>query len=253
MTKDQLTGAAGTAAATQPAAAAQLTRTETDSMGPVEVPAAHYWGAQTARSLQHFPIGGERYTWGGPLIHAFGLLKGASARANAELGVLDPQLATLITAAASEVAEGVLDAEFPLKVFQTGSGTQTNMNVNEVIAARANEIATGQRGGKSPVHPNDHVNKGQSSNDAFPTAMYVAVARQAHRHLIPAVEALAATFRARASQFPDVVMVGRTHLQDATPIRWDQVVGSWAAQLEGTLAGVRAAVRGLYRVALGGT
>lgn len=253
MTKDQLTGADGTAAVTQPAAAAQLTRTETDSMGPVEVPAAHYWGAQTARSLQHFPIGGQRYTWGGPLIHAFGLLKGAAARSNAELGVLDPQLATLITAAASEVAEGVLDAEFPLKVFQTGSGTQTNMNANEVIAARANEIATGQRGGKSPVHPNDHVNKGQSSNDVFPTAMYVAVARQAHRHLIPAVESLAVTFRDRASRFADVVMVGRTHLQDATPIRWDQVVGSWAAQLEGALAGVRAAARGLYRVALGGT
>lgn len=253
MTKDQLTGTNRRTRVDQLTGADQLTRTETDSMGPVAVPAAHYWGAQTARSLQHFPIGGERYIWGGPLIHAFGLLKGAAARANGELGVLDEQLVSLITAAASEVAEGVLDAEFPLKVFQTGSGTQTNMNANEVIAARANEIATGQRGGKSPVHPNDHVNKGQSSNDVFPTAMYVAVARETHRHLIPAVESLAATLHARARQFSDVVMVGRTHLQDATPIRWDQVVGSWAAQLEGALAGVRASVAGLYQVALGGT
>jgi len=232
---------------------AQDVRIETDSMGEARVPAERYWGAQTQRSLEHFPIGGARFRFAPPLIHALGLVKWAAARANAELGVLPQDKAELIARAAREVAEGALDDEFPLVVFQTGSGTQTNMNANEVVAARANELAGAGRGGKSPVHPNDDVNRGQSSNDVFPTAMHIATVLETEDRLLPAVEGLHDTLRTKAGDFADVVMVGRTHLQDATPVTLGQVVGGWATQIDQALATVRAALPGLYELALGGT
>ncbi|HQJ98683.1 MAG TPA: class II fumarate hydratase, partial [Thermoleophilia bacterium] len=232
---------------------AQDVRIETDSMGEARVPAERYWGAQTQRSLEHFPIGGERFRFAPPLIHALGLVKWAAARANAELGVLPQDKAELIARAAREVTEGALDDEFPLVVFQTGSGTQTNMNANEVVAARANELAGAGRGGKSPVHPNDDVNRGQSSNDVFPTAMHIATVLETEDRLLPAVEGLHDTLRTKAGDFADVVMVGRTHLQDATPVTLGQVVGGWATQIDQALATVRAALPGLYELALGGT
>ncbi len=228
-------------------------RTETDSMGEVRVPADRYWGAQTQRSIEHFPIGVERFRFTRPVIRALGLLKEAAARANAELGVLPRDKAELIARAAREVADGALDGEFPLVVFQTGSGTQTNMNANEVIAARANELAGAGRGGKSPVHPNDDVNRGQSSNDVFPAAMHVATLLEVEDRLLPAVEALRDTLRGKAAAYADVVMVGRTHLQDATPVTLAQVIGGWATQLDHALAAVRAALPGLCELALGGT
>ncbi len=228
-------------------------RIETDSMGEVRVPAARYWGAQTQRSIEHFPIGVERFRFTRALIHAFGVLKLAAARANAELGELPQDKAELVARAAREVADGALDEEFPLVVFQTGSGTQTNMNANEVIAARANELAGAGRGGKSPVHPNDDVNRGQSSNDTFPAAMHIAAALEIEDRLLPAVEALRDTLREKAADLADVVMVGRTHLQDATPVTLGQVIGGWVAQLDQAAATVRAALPGLYELALGGT
>src|SRR5215469_12055371 len=187
------------------------TRIESDSMGEVAVPAAHYWGALTQRSLQNFRIGGERMPL--PLIHALGLLKQAAAETNMTLGALDPKIGRPIAAAAAEVAAGKLDDEFPLVVWQTGSGTQTNMNANEVIASRANEVLTGNRGGKSPVHPNDHVNMGQSSNDSFPTAMHIAAVRQIHGALLPALKHLHKTLADKSAAFADIVKIGRTHLQ----------------------------------------
>jgi fumarate hydratase class II len=228
-------------------------RIETDSMGEVRVPAERYWGAQTQRSIEHFPIGVERFRFTRPLIGAFGVLKKAAALANEELGELPQDKAELIARAAQEVADGALDDEFPLVVFQTGSGTQTNMNANEVIAARANELAGAGRGGKSPVHPNDDVNRGQSSNDTFPAAMHVATVLELEDRLIPAVAGLRDTLRAKAAAFTDVVMVGRTHLEDATPVTLGQVMGGWAAQLDQALATVRAALPGLCELALGGT
>ncbi len=228
-------------------------RMETDSMGEVRVPAGRYWGAQTQRSLEHFPIGVGRFRFTRPLIRAFGILKEEAARANAELGQLPQDKAELIARAAREVTDGALDDEFPLVVFQTGSGTQTNMNANEVIAARANELAGAGRGGKSPVHPNDHVNRGQSSNDTFPAAMHIAAVLEIEDRLVPAVEGLRDTLRAKAADFADVVMVGRTHLEDATPVTLGQVVGGWAAQLDQALTTIRAALPGLYELALGGT
>src|SRR5882757_2352048 len=179
--------------------AAEETRIETDSMGEVAVPVAHYWGAQTQRSLQNFRIGGERMPL--PLIHALGLLKQAAAETNMKLGALDPKIGKPIAAAAAEVAAGKLDEEFPLVVWQTGSGTQTNMNANEVIAGRANEVLTGKRGGKSPVHPNDHVNCSQSSNDSFPTVMHIATARELTSNLIPALERLQDSLDNKADAF----------------------------------------------------
>ena len=228
-------------------------RTEHDSMGPVEVPVDRYWGAQTQRSLEHFPIGTDRFRWTRPMVRALGILKQAAARANAELGELPADLAQAIDAAAQEVMDGTLDAHFPLVVFQTGSGTQSNMNANEVIANRAIEQLGGELGSKTPVHPNDHVNRGQSSNDTFPTAMHIAVVEQVQQRLLPVVRTLNATLQQRAQMFDDVVKTGRTHLQDATPITLGQEIGSWVAQIEQALAGVERSLGGLHALAIGGT
>src|SRR5919107_2998728 len=192
------------------------TRIETDTFGPIEVPADKYWGAQTQRSIQNFRIGGERMPL--PLVHALAIVKQAAAMVNKDLGKLEPQLADAIAAAAADVVQGKHDGEFPLVVWQTGSGTQSNMNMNEVLASRANERLGGVRGGKEPVHPNDHVNRGQSSNDFFPTAMHIAAAREIHDRLLPALRHLHGALDAKASAFADIVKIGRTHLQDATPV-----------------------------------
>jgi fumarate hydratase class II len=226
-------------------------RIESDSMGEIEVPAQHYWGAQTQRSLHNFRIGGERMPV--PLLHAFGLLKQAAAEVNMAAGDLDPKLGEAIVAAAREVADGKLDDEFPLLVWQTGSGTQTNMNANEVIAGRANEILGGRRGGKSPVHPNDHVNRGQSSNDSFPTAMHIAAVRQIHDEVLPALSHLEGALAAKAKAFADIVKIGRTHLQDAVPLTLGQEFSGYAAQLSNGIARVEAVLPRLYPLAQGGT
>jgi fumarate hydratase class II len=228
-------------------------RIETDSMGEVRVDATRYWGAQTERARLHFPIGRERFVWRGPMIRALGRVKRAAALANAELGVLPSELATLIARAADEVIAGRLDEHFPLVVFQTGSGTQTNMNANEVIANRANELAGAARGAKAPVHPNDHVNRGQSTNDVFPTAMHIAVVEELRARLYPAVERLGATLGAKRDAFAQTIKLGRTHLQDATPLFFGQEISGWVAQLEAALAGVRDGERGLHALAIGGT
>ncbi|KEF40631.1 MAG: fumarate hydratase [Cyanobium sp. CACIAM 14] len=228
----------------------QATRTETDSLGPVEVPAAHLWGAQTQRSLRNFPFGTLMPI---EVIHAFGQLKAACAEVNAASGVLPHHLATLIVAAAEEVAQGRLDAEFPLRVWQTGSGTQTNMNVNEVIANRAIAAAGGVLGSKTPVHPNDHVNLSQSSNDTFPAAMHIAVAIELQRRLIPSLEALVDALRGRAEEFAGVIKIGRTHLQDAVPLSLGQEFSGYAAQLELGLDGLRATLPQVLQLAIGGT
>lgn len=229
------------------------TRVETDSMGKIDVPADHYWGAQTQRSILNFPIGVARFKWQRPVIAALGTLKKAAAQANAELGELPPDLARLIGLAADEVVEGRLDGEFPLVVFQTGSGTQSNMNANEVISNRAIELAGGVMGSKSPVHPNDHVNRGQSSNDTFPTAMHIAVAQELAHALFPSVGALRKTLAAKSEKFQSVVKTGRTHLQDATPITVGQEISGWVAQLDFALDAVQAALPGIYDLAIGGT
>lgn len=228
-------------------------RIETDSMGEIKVPEAHYWGAQTQRSIEHFPIGVPRFVWPASIIRALGVLKKSAAKANADLGELPPELAQLVIQAADDVIQGRLDAEFPLVVFQTGSGTQSNMNANEVIASRANEIAGMARGGKHPVHPNDHVNRGQSSNDTFPTAMHIAVACEVTSHLIPSVQGLRNTLAEKSAEFKDIVKTGRTHLQDATPITLGQEVGQWVAQIDFGLACVNRALDGIYDLAIGGT
>jgi len=228
-------------------------RTEHDSMGEVRVPADHYWGAQTQRAVEHFPIGADRFRWGWPVIRALGIVKLAAARANAELGLLPQDKAELIARAAQEVIDGALDGEFPLVVFQTGSGTQSNMNANEVIANRANELAGSARGAGRPVHPHDHVNLGQSSNDVFPTVMHIAAVAELEDVLIPAVTELRDTLRGKSEEFARVIMVGRTHLQDATPLTLGQVIGGWVAQLDQALATVRGALPGLCELALGGT
>jgi fumarate hydratase, class II len=227
------------------------TRIESDSMGEIAVPADCYWGAQTQRSLQNFRIGGERMP--APLIHALGLLKQAAAATNVKLGALDAKLGETIAGAAAEVAAGKLDSEFPLVVWQTGSGTQTNMNANEVIAGRANEVLTGKRGGKMPVHPNDHVNMGQSSNDSFPTAMHIAAVRQIHEALLPALAHLRQALTAKSAAFADIVKIGRTHLQDATPITLGQEFSGYAAQVANGIARVEACLPRLYPLAQGGT
>lgn len=226
---------------------------EHDSLGEVRVPSEHLWGAQTQRSLENFPIGRERFVWGRPLIRAFGLLKFAAARANCDLGVLDAERARLICAAAKEVADGAHDAEFPLVAFQTGSGTQTNMNANEVIANRANELAGRPRGSEEPVHPNDHVNRSQSSNDTFPTAMYVAVVEGLHQHLYPALKELLGIFDAKAADFAEIIMAGRTHLEDATPVSLGQVISGWAAQIRGAVLALKDAEVEARKLAIGGT
>jgi len=228
-------------------------RKDKDAMGPVWVPADCLWGAQTQRSIENFPIGVDRFRFPRRLIRAFGVLKGAAARANSDLGELPADKVALIVAAAAEVAAGKLDDQFPLVVFQTGSGTQTNMNANEVIANRAIQIAGGVIGSKAPIHPNDDVNHSQSSNDTFPTAMHMAALEEVEHNLLPAVARLRDTLNAKAAEFDDVIMVGRTHLQDATPVTLGQVIGSWAAQLDAGIAGIRGALPGLLELAIGGT
>ena len=227
------------------------TRTETDSMGAVQVPADRYWGAQTQRSLQNFRIGGERMPEA--LIRAFGVQKMAAARANMALGELDPKLGEAIVRAAQEVADGKLLDQFPLVVWQTGSGTQTNMNANEVIANRANELLGAPLGEKRPVHPNDHVNRGQSSNDSFPTAMHIAAATEIAARLLPALDRLRDALAAKEAAFADIVKIGRTHLQDATPLTLGQEFSAWVQQVANGRARIEAALPRLHLLAQGGT
>ncbi|MEB3167466.1 MAG: class II fumarate hydratase [Synechococcaceae cyanobacterium] len=229
---------------------ANSTRLERDSLGVVPVPAARLWGAQTERSRHHFAYG-QRLPLS--LIHAFGQLKAACAEVNAAMGKLDADLAAVIVAAADQVARGELDGEFPLRVWQTGSGTQTNMNVNEVIANRAIQSLGGQLGSQAPVHPNDHVNLSQSSNDSFPTAMHLAVCGRLHHSLIPAVEALMAALTRQAATHAEVIKIGRTHLQDAVPLRLGQEIGGWVAQLGLALESIRQSLPQLQQLAIGGT
>ena len=227
------------------------TRIEQDSMGPIAVPAAHLWGAQTQRSLENFRISTERMPL--PIIHALGVIKLAAARTSARLGGLDPAIAAAIADAAMQVADGRLDAEFPLVVWQTGSGTQTNMNANEVIANLASEALGGQRGAKSPVHPNDHVNLSQSSNDVFPTALHIAAAREIHDRLLPALRAMHTDLAGKAAQWRDIIKIGRTHGQDATPLTLGQEFSGYAAQVAGGITRIDLALPGLYELAQGGT
>jgi fumarate hydratase class II len=227
------------------------TRTESDTFGPIEVPADRYWGAQTQRSLQNFRIGGERLPV--PLVRALGLVKQAAALVNKDLGQLEPRVAEAVAAGAAEVVQGKYDDEFPLVVWQTGSGTQSNMNANEVIASLANERLGGKRGGKSPVHPNDHVNMGQSSNDSFPTAMHIAAAREINDRLLPALRHLHRALHDKARAFADIVKIGRTHLQDATPVTLGQEFSGYAAQIELAIGRIEATLPGLYALAQGGT
>ncbi len=227
------------------------TRTETDSMGTMEVPSSAYYGAQTARSKMNFPIGNERMPR--EIVHAFGTLKKAAALANQQLGMMDAERAGWIAQAAEEVRTGKLDDHFPLVVWQTGSGTQSNMNVNEVISNRAIEIAGGTIGSKEPVHPNDHVNKSQSSNDTFPTAMHIAAKVAVEDQLLPRLSALQATLDAKARDYADVVKIGRTHLQDATPLTLGQEISGWATQLAHAKAAVEASLAPLTELALGGS
>ncbi|WP_119300187.1 class II fumarate hydratase [Dongia deserti] len=227
------------------------TRTESDSFGPIDVPADKLWGAQTQRSFQNFKIGGERMPT--PLIRAFGLLKQAAAEANMAAGKLDKKIGKAIAAAAAEVANGQLDDHFPLVVWQTGSGTQTNMNLNEVIANRANEMLGGKRGDKKPVHPNDQVNYGQSSNDSFPTAMHIAAVQQVHDLVLPALDHLARALETKSKEFAKVIKIGRTHLQDATPVTLGQEFSGYAMQLRLGIDRVKACLPRLYALAQGGT
>ena len=228
-------------------------RIEKDALGEVRVPAEHLWGAQTERSRLNFVIGVERHRWGRPVIGAFGLLKKGAALANLELGQLSKEKADLIVRAAQDVIEGRLDEEFPLVVFQTGSGTQSNMNANEVVANRAIQIVGGMLGSKKPIHPNDDVNHSQSSNDVFPTVMHIATVREIRQGLMPAVSQLRDTLNAKAKAFSDIIMVGRTHMQDATPLTLGQVISGWAAQLDQAIAGIEHACQGLMPLAIGGT
>ena len=231
--------------------AKKATRIESDSMGKIEVPSNVYWGAQTARSLVHFNIG--RDVMPPELIRAFGILKKAAALVNQELGKLAPEKARLIAQAADDVIAGKLDDQFPLRIWQTGSGTQTNMNANEVISNRAIELAGGVLGSKDPIHPNDHVNMSQSSNDTFPAAMHIAAAERVHGALIPAVKRVQQAIDAKARQFANVVKIGRTHLMDATPLTVGQEFGGWASLLERDVARLEQSLDGLYDLAIGGT
>jgi fumarate hydratase class II len=228
-----------------------MTRKETDSMGAVDVPADRYWGAQTQRSLDNFRIGGERMPQ--PLIRALGIQKQAAARANMALGELDRRIGDAIVKAAEEVADGRLSDHFPLVVWQTGSGTQTNMNANEVIANRAIEILGGNIGSKDPVHPNDHVNRGQSSNDSIPTAMHIAAATELSNRLLPALRHLHDALRAKSEAFADIVKIGRTHTQDATPLTLGQEFSGYATQIANGIARVEGTLPRLFQLAQGGT
>nr|WP_166177977.1 class II fumarate hydratase [Altererythrobacter segetis] len=227
------------------------TRIETDSFGEIAVPAERLWGAQTQRSLENFRIGGERMPL--PVVHALGVIKGAAARANRKLGLLDNRLAGAIEAAAAEVAAGRLDGEFPLVVWQTGSGTQSNMNANEVIANKANLALGGELGAKSPVHPNDHVNMSQSSNDTFPSAMHIAAAREVTGELVPALKAMHAQLASKSQAWDAIVKIGRTHTQDATPLTLGQEFSGYARQVEAGIERVELTLPGLYQLAQGGT
>jgi len=227
------------------------TRVESDSMGEIEVPADRYYGAQTARSLRHFRIGGERFPR--EFIRALGIVKKAAALANRELGVLPAQKADLIIRAAEEVIEGKLDDHFPLVVWQTGSGTQTNMNANEVIANRAIEMAGGVMGSKQPIHPNDDVNKAQSTNDVFPTAMHIAAVEEIHRRLLPMLTKLRDCLQRKADAFADIIKIGRTHLMDATPLTLGQEFSGYVQQLNNALTRVEGCLPRLYELAIGGT
>ncbi len=227
------------------------TRTETDSFGPLEVPADKYWGAQTQRSLMNFPIGWEKQPVA--VVRALGVIKRACAEANVGSGKLDAKLGAAVIDAANEVIEGKLDDHFPLVVWQTGSGTQSNMNANEVISNRAIEMLGGKLGSKSPVHPNDHCNMGQSSNDTFPTAMHIATARTAHDVLIPGLEKLHRALAAKADAFKDIIKIGRTHTQDATPMTLGQEFGGYAFQVEMGIARIKTALINIYPLAQGGT
>ncbi|MFL6740856.1 MAG: class II fumarate hydratase, partial [Sphingomicrobium sp.] len=228
------------------------TRTETDSFGPIDVPDDAYWGAQTERSIENFPFG-PRERMPAEIVHALGFIKQAAARVNGRIGGLDPELAEVIQQAAAEVARGDLDSQFPLVIWQTGSGTQSNMNANEVIAGRANEMLTGKRGGKEPVHPNDHVNKSQSSNDSFPTAMHIAAARSVHRRLLPALEQMHERLADQAQRWDRIVKIGRTHLQDATPLTLGQEFSGYAAQIEDCIGRVEGVLPRVMKLAQGGT
>jgi fumarate hydratase class II len=227
------------------------TRTETDGMGAIEVPSERLWGAQTQRSLVHFAVGDDRMPLS--VIHALAVIKKAAAMVNRHFGKLPADKADLIIRAADEVSSGKLDREFPLRVWQTGSGTQTNMNVNEVIANRAIMLAGGKPGTKDPIHPNDHVNMSQSSNDAFPTAMHIAAAQSLIDGLIPTLNGLEGALRAKAAAFADIVKIGRTHLQDATPLTLGQEVGGWASLVARDVARLTSALHGLFDLAIGGT
>lgn len=228
-------------------------RIEHDALGAVDVPADRLWGAQTERSRHFFAIGVPRFVWTRPVIRALGLLKKCAALANGELGTISKERADLIARAADEVIVGALDAEFPLVVFQTGSGTQSNMNANEVIANRANQFAGQPLGAHEPVHPNDHVNKGQSSNDGFPVVMHVATVEAIVNRLLPSVTNLRNTLAGKAQAHANVVMIGRTHLQDAVPITLGQVIGGWVAQIDAAIAGVAASLDSLNELAYGAT
>jgi fumarate hydratase, class II len=228
-------------------------RTEHDALGDVAVPADHLWGAQTQRSIENFPIGRRNYVWGRDVIRGFGILKKACALANQALGQLQEAKTRLIVQASEEVIAGKWDAEFPLVVFQTGSGTQSNMNANEVIANRAIQLAGGKIGSKTPINPNDDVNHSQSSNDTFPAVMHIAAVEVIENTLLPAIAVLAQTLKEKSQAFNDVVMTGRTHLQDATPITLGQVISGWQAQLEAAITGIRTTLPGLYELAIGGT
>ncbi len=230
---------------------ATTTRIETDSMGPIEVPSDKYYGAQTARSMIHFKIGWERMPL--ELVKAFGILKKGAAQANAELGVLDAKTAELIARAADEVIAGKLDDHFPLVVWQTGSGTQSNMNVNEVISNRAIEMAGGELGSKKPVHPNDHVNKSQSSNDTFPTAMHIAAVMRVENYLLPRIKPLRDTLAKKADEYMGIIKIGRTHLQDATPVTLGQEISGWVAQLDNAVKSIEVTLPQLRELAIGGT
>jgi fumarate hydratase class II len=228
------------------------TRTETDSFGPIEVPADSYWGAQTERSIENFPFG-PREQMPLEIVHALGFVKQAAARVNARMGGLDAEIAEAIQQAAAEVARGDLDSQFPLVIWQTGSGTQSNMNANEVIAGRANEQLTGNRGGKEPVHPNDHVNKGQSSNDSFPTAMHIAAARAITSRLIPALKTIHGRLAELAERWDGIVKIGRTHLQDATPLTLGQEFSGYAQQIADNIERVEGVLPRVLKLAQGGT
>ncbi len=228
------------------------TRTESDSFGPIQVPGDSYWGAQTERSIENFPFG-PREQMPIEIVHALGFIKQAAARVNARMGLLDAQVGETIQQAAAEVARGDLDREFPLVIWQTGSGTQSNMNANEVIAGRANEMLTGKRGGKAPVHPNDHVNKSQSSNDSFPTAMHIAAARTLVAKVLPAAKSMQALLEELAKKWASIVKIGRTHLQDATPLTLGQEFSGYAAQMQGNVERLEDALPRVFRLAQGGT